>query len=204
MVQKGLFSIQNIYLPFVSLLFVPKRLNKEQTMKEFQIFDLNHGLTSLKISNIVDYLKSTFLQFRKVSIHAEAYNITIFVDYLKSIFLQSIVTRYIGKMITIIKSQKQLEIPITGIFTRSQPRKFVSLSNLLDIRRMFIWRERPVSRELHFKFRRIWFTANMLLKLSSVSYSQLPFSLSLQRLKFLQDSQNKGLNFNELIYQDQN
>ena len=78
MVQKGLFSIQNIYLPFVSLLFVPKRLNKEQTMKEFQIFDLNHGLTSLKISNIVDYLKSTFLQFRKVSIDAEAYNVTKF------------------------------------------------------------------------------------------------------------------------------
>ena len=41
------------------------------------------------------------------------------------------------------------EISIIGIFTRSWPGKFVSLSNLLDIRRMLICRERPVSRELH-------------------------------------------------------
>ena len=52
MVQKGLFSIQNIYLPFVSLLFVPKRLNKEQTMKEFQIFDLNENIQYCRLPKI--------------------------------------------------------------------------------------------------------------------------------------------------------
>ena len=144
--------------------------------------DLYHGLTSLKISNIVDYLKSTFLWFRKllsmqkhtILLYCRLSTINIFIVYCNPLYREND-NNY----------QVSAEIPIIGIFTRSWPRKFVSLSNLLDIRRMFIWRERPVSRELHFKFRRIWFTANMLLKLSSVSYSQLPFSLSLQRLKFL-------------------
>ena len=149
-VQKGLFSIQNIYylpnIPFLSLFFVAKRLNKEQTMKEFQIFDLNHGLTSLKISNIVDYLKSTFLQFRKllsmqkhtILLYCRLSKINIFIVYCNPLYREND-NNY----------QVSAEIPIIGIFTRSSPRKFVSLSNLLDIRRMFIWRERPVSRQLH-------------------------------------------------------
>ena len=77
---------------------------------------------------------------------------------INSRFMQKILTRYIGKMITIITQVS--EIPIIGNFTRSWPRKFVSLLNLLDKQRMFIRRnERPVSRVLHFKFRRLWFLA---------------------------------------------
>ena len=72
-------------------------------MKEFQIFDLNHGLTSLKISNIVDYLKSTFLWFRKL-LSMQKHTILLYCRLSTINIFIVIVTRYIGKMITIIKS----------------------------------------------------------------------------------------------------
>ena len=66
-------------------------------MKEFQIFDLNHGLTSLKISNIVDYLKSTFLWFRKllsmqkhtILLYCRLSTINIFIVYCNPLYREN-------------------------------------------------------------------------------------------------------------------